>query len=333
MKKFRFALLGMVVILYLLYSCSHEEKDHAEQAVTGEEVMDDEAANEEETPGEGTEEHSGAENEISSQEDDELEPDDEEYTEPSDHSSSNEGNPGGDGASSDNKPDEDRDPYSAEEDTMILNLLINELRITYSKPKVEYIEFKIISSGNLGGVRVFAASNHNNPLLYEFAPVDVKKGDYITLHLRTPDAALCVNEYGSNLAESGGEDSSINARDFWVPGSVKLLRDTDIIYALAQDDSVLDAVLITNKPDLMWSEISKQDYYSEIVESLFNHDAWKSADGNMPAPADAVNSSKTTSTQTICRDETIKDTNTASDWYIAARSSSTPGQRNNPKRL
>jgi hypothetical protein len=206
-------------------------------------------------------------------------------------------------------------------------LVINELRTEYSKPKAEFIEFKTKTAGNLGAMRVFIAGNYKSPMVYEFLPVEVSEGEYMVLHLRTTEES-CKDEYGNDLTESGGTDSSPTARDFWVPDSTKVLHKTDAVYVLDQDDRVLGAVMISESPDSWWNK----DYFAEAAEFLFNQGAWKSPDGKICRPADAVNSNGTTNTRTICRDETVEDTHTATDWYITATSSATPGKTNNPKR-
>ena len=56
-------------------------------------------------------------------------------------------------------------------------LRLNELRTENSKPKTEFIEFKMLSAGNLGALRVYIAGYTKNPLVYEFAPVEVNAGE------------------------------------------------------------------------------------------------------------------------------------------------------------
>jgi hypothetical protein len=207
-------------------------------------------------------------------------------------------------------------------------LLINEIRTEYSKPKCEFIEFKTLQAGNLGALRLFIAGNYKAPMVYEFPPVEVAAGEYITLHLRTTEESNC-DEMGKNLGESGGTDSSPTARDLWVPGSGKLLHKTDVVYLLNQDNRVVDSVLLSESDDPWWSK----EYLAEAAEFLFKAGAWESPDGKICSPADAASSSGTTLTRTICRDETLKQSSgTAADWYIAANGSATPGKPNNPKR-
>ena len=209
-------------------------------------------------------------------------------------------------------------------------LLINELRTVYSssQSRVEFIEFRIKTAGNLGALRVFAASNNRNPMIYQFLPVEVKAGERVVLHLRTlHDSSR--DEYGENLAESSGTDSSPTARDFWISGSNRLLRNTDGVYVLDQDDRVLDAVMISETQDLWWSN----NYIAEAADFLFRQGAWKSSTGGICSPADAVDTSeiRTAATRSISRDETAEDTNTAANWFVTATGGATPGLPNIPK--
>jgi hypothetical protein len=210
------------------------------------------------------------------------------------------------------------------------DLIINEICTEYSNPRTEFIEFKTKSTGNLGAMRVIIMGNSaaSRQTIYEFKPVEVKKDEFIVLHLRTVEEN-CKDEYGIKLDESGGRNASPTARDFWIPGNTKRIhKEASVIYVLNQDDKVLCAVMISNQPVNWWGK----DYLAEAAELLFSQGAWKSVKGQVCGPAEAVNTTGTTNTRTICRDETVKNTNTAADWYITATSSSTPGKPNNPKR-
>jgi len=213
-------------------------------------------------------------------------------------------------------------------------LAINELCTEYannkSGKKAEFIELKMKSDGNLGGMRIFIMGNTNVAKLtiHEFMPVEVKKDEYVVLHLRT-FSELSKDEYGGSLDESGGTNSSPTARDFWLPGNSKLIQKAAAtVYVLDQDDNVLDAVMLSTSSNSWWAK----DYFANAAEFLFQQDAWKTTDGKICGPEYAVNSNGTTNTRTICRDETAEDSNTAADWYITATSSATPGRVNSDKR-
>ncbi|MDR0323023.1 MAG: hypothetical protein LBI12_01085 [Treponema sp.] len=217
-------------------------------------------------------------------------------------------------------------PFRARNNRMPV-LVINEIRTDYSNPRVEFVEFKIKTAGNLGAMRVFLAGSSQKPTIYEFSPVEVNKDEYMTLHLRKREED-CKDEYSNDLAESGGTGSSPHARDFWVPGIAKLINKTGVVYVMDQDDKVLDAVMFSENPDSWWTK----DYLAETAEFLFSQGVWKSVDGKICGPQDAVSSQGTTATRTICRDETAEKTNTKTNWYITATSGATPGTPNNPKR-
>jgi len=213
-----------------------------------------------------------------------------------------------------------------------LAALINELRTEYSGTalRAEYIELKIIKAGNLNGLKVFIASNTQNPLIYEFAPLEVREGEYIVLHLRTLEGS-CKDEYGDDLNESGGLDSSPDARDFWIPGNTELLRKTDAVYIMSADNLILDAVIFCedNIP------VKSAAFINAACEFLFYNNAWKSSDGSIPSSRDSLNSTGIGSafTRSISRDETVIDSNTAADWYVTVNNGVTPGKLNNPNRL
>jgi hypothetical protein len=195
--------------------------------------------------------------------------------------------------------------------------------------KEEFIEFKTKSAGNLGAMRLVINGNTTaaKKTVYEFSPVEVKKDEYIVLHLRTHNQSS-KDEYTNNLDESVGVTASPTGRDFWMPGDTKLIHKTAMIYVLDQDDRVIDAVILSENPDNWWTK----DYFAETAEFLFDSGAWKSPDGSLCGPKDAVSSAGTTNTRTICRDETVVNSNTAKDWYITVSSGTTPGKPNNPKR-
>jgi hypothetical protein len=210
------------------------------------------------------------------------------------------------------------------------SLLITELRTEYSKPKGEFVEFKTLSAGSLGALRLFIAGNYKQPLVYEFSPVEVARGEYILIHLRSIEEGI-VDETGSDLNLSGGTDAVDGARDFWTPGTGKVLHKTDAVYFMDQDDRVIDAVMLSETSDPWWNK----DYLAGAAELLFRQEAWSSPDGKIPGPAAAVITAgiKTAMTRSISRDETMADANGAADWYITATGAYSPGKPNKPDRF
>jgi hypothetical protein len=136
-----------------------------------------------------------------------------------------------------------------------------------------------------------------------------------------------VNETGTNLAASGGTDASPTARDFWVPGTAKLLHKTGAVFFLDQDDRIVDGVLLC-EDEAAWS---KKEYMRTTAELLNSQGAWTGTAGGVPGPQDAVASKGATVTRSVSRREALPDTNGKADWYITATSKASPGRPNNPE--
>jgi hypothetical protein len=119
------------------------------------------------------------------------------------------------------------------------------------------------------------------------------------------------------------------ARDFWVPGNTKLVhKAATAVYVLDQDDKAIDAVMLSDSSVSWW----QKDYFAETADFLYKQGAWKSPDGTICGPVNAVKSGAATNTRTICRDETVQNSNTSADWYVTVTSGATPGKPNNQNR-
>jgi hypothetical protein len=212
-------------------------------------------------------------------------------------------------------------PFIARNDH-IPDIIFNEIRTEYTKPRAEFVEFLILKTGNLGAIKLFISENSLSKPIFEFPPVEVKIGDYIVLHLRTIEDG-CVDETGSDLTLSGGTDARDNARDFWIEGTSKPLHKTGALWLMDQNDRIIDAVVLCEKP----SEWSKYNT-NAAAEFLEQKGAWFPS-GDL---ADAVITSGSTITRSISRDETLPPIPRAENWYITANSGVTPGTPNNPKR-
>jgi hypothetical protein len=208
---------------------------------------------------------------------------------------------------------------------------INEICTAYGAASgVEFVEIKTGTGGNLGALRLFTASSGLDKPLFEFPPVEVGK-EYIVIHLRTLDQYDDgVNETGADLNASSGREALPDVRDFWVPGTKEILRDTDAVLFMDQDDRIIDAVMFYKVKDSpSW------DKFQNAAELLSRQRAWLPAEknsGQIPGPLDAVDSTGTSKTQTICRDEHIPDSDSAADWYIV-KGKASPGKENNGARL
>ena len=223
-------------------------------------------------------------------------------------------------------------PFRTRNDRMPA-LVINELRTDYSRPRVEFVELIALEAGNLGAMRLFIAGHSLTKPVYEFPPTEVAAREYIVLHLRTLNEDS-VDETGSNLALSPGNETQDKARDFWLPGNTKMLRRTDALWLVDQDGRIIDAVLLSENPDAGW----RTETMAQAAAFLAGNNAWFNADGTkpyegwVPGPLDAVNTAGTTATRTICRDENIPPVQRAGNWYVTVTSGASLGRLNNPRR-
>jgi len=212
-------------------------------------------------------------------------------------------------------------------DNWVPKIEINELRTEFSGSRVEFIELKVKSAGELNGLQLYIMWNVKQPYIFDLPSVNVKAGEYVVYHLRTVDSG-CVDELGEDLSESKGTDSSPSARDLWFSGSKEWLHKTDVVYLQDANGNILDAVVLNEKPGETWEKTLA--HFAGIMEDLFNKGMWKSADGELPGPLDAVDTStvKTSATKSISRYEGKENTHTSKDWYITDQWGATPGQPN-----
>jgi hypothetical protein len=221
-------------------------------------------------------------------------------------------------------------PFRTRNDN-IPSFVITEVRTEYSKPKVEFVELRMLTAGNLGALRMFIAGSGLDAPFLEFPPVTVKAGEYVVIHLRSLDPAA-IDETGDDLAATPytkDNEAQIDARDFWIPEAKKhLTKKAGAVFFTDQDDRIIDAVMFSETADAWWQD----ENMAKAAELLGKAGAWTASDGGLPGPADAVLSRDTTATRSICRDESAADNNSASDWYITATSCATPGKENSTRR-
>ena len=212
--------------------------------------------------------------------------------------------------------------------TRVPELRINEARIAYSKPKSEFIEFEVVSSGNLGGVIIETygyTSKKEKNTAYTFPSVEVKEGDLVVLHYRLlPDGADFTDETGANLAVSSGDGASDSARDLWFDAGGKPFSDSCVFLLRERSGgSLMDALVYYTEGKDTW--LSSME---SAVDEAIDGGVWS---GSGDFPAFAFDVTGTTATRTICREPNTAVASPKS-WYICARSSATPGAENSTKR-
>jgi hypothetical protein len=209
---------------------------------------------------------------------------------------------------------------------------INELRTEMSKPRVEFIELKMLSAGNLAGIRLFIASNGTAVPVYELPAVEVDEGDYVLIHPRNPDYINGLDELGSDLSLSTADDAKAQAdcppdvRDLWFPENKETLRKSDAVYFMDQQDNVIDAVVYCDKTKEAEKWGANPNFIS-AMEILTASGAWTGTSG-VSGIGNVFDSSGTSPTNTINRREHHSDTNTAEDWYKSGTGKASAGKTN-----
>lgn len=221
-------------------------------------------------------------------------------------------------------------------------LLLSEVRSESSTSnkeisKAEFVEFVVLKSGNTAGLELFWGSNEEAS--YVFPKIDVKRGDYITVHLRTETSSKCVDELEDDLTLSvkvseRTSASNDEARDLWKNSTESVLSKSDVL--LLKDEGrnkIIDAVL--------FSESGKENWYykgaKNYSEKAFSCGVWKN--GFLPEMASSSDNSSTV--RTLCRfnldsffeeysealitDETVISAS-KDDWFVVEEA--TPGSKN-----
>lgn len=194
------------------------------------------------------------------------------------------------------------------------DIMLNEVRTEYSKPKVEFVELCVMEDGNMGGAAVYNAYDGESGM-YVFPPLEVKKGEIIVLHYRMIEED-CKDEIIS-LDDSGGTEASSGARDFWVNGKSARIGSSDVILVKsAAEGRILDALLISESEKETW----KTPELEKAAKDAYECGAWSAG----WEPKDAFCSDNVTTTRTISRQ---KD----GSWIITATGGASPGGENSTK--
>lgn len=197
-------------------------------------------------------------------------------------------------------------------------LVINEVRTEYSKPKLEFIELYVLEDGNLGGMvlEIYYNTRLNS---YTFPAVAVHQGDYIVLHMRTVEE---TEDELEGISDCTASDACASARDLWFPSEVKAVGKTGVILLRERENGALcDALLYAESSKSYWP----QDAMKAAAQSAFLSGLW--TDGS--EPGDAVCSDKCTTTRTLSRQSYTEKGPAA--WIVVATSCATPGAVNSAK--
>ncbi|MCI5829414.1 MAG: hypothetical protein SPJ89_11215 [Treponema sp.] len=158
----------------------------------------------------------------------------------------------------------------------------------------EFAELYVLKSGNLCGIEVCSAADGESKK-YTMPAIEVKKGDYITVHMRTiaadgADGQGMISETGSNLALSTHEDSCDTARDLWSENTKACFADSDIIYLKnSYNQKIMDALVYARSDLAAW-----KDGFKDVVKAVEESGVW----GQSVSPEDGLCSDYVTSATT-----------------------------------
>ncbi len=209
-------------------------------------------------------------------------------------------------------------------------MIFSEVSTEYSNPKTEFVEFYILEDGNLSGIMLQSASDGSDAD-YVFPSVEVKRGEYVVLHMRTVEEGA-VNETGSNVSMSVSVQSSIEGRDLWIEGKETRLSKNDVLLLRERlNGDLLDALCYVDGVKEIWPKDVMLEYIKEATDA----NLWK---GELDV-GEACNVENITATRTLSRQNieeiqsnfdlgSITFVNSKKDWIIVARSNLTPGRKN-----
>lgn len=169
------------------------------------------------------------------------------------------------------------------------SLIISEIRDAYGittsagvkTHKSEFVELVAVKGGNLSGIQVISACD-GEAKKYVMPNVEVKKGDYITVHLRSPvksdscptDSDGIISETSTDLNLSFHVDSS-PSRDLWSENNKAVIGESDIVAVEnSWNGKIQDAVLFAKSSQTEWN-----GKCSEFIEKMKGLNLWTDSNG------------------------------------------------------
>ena len=201
------------------------------------------------------------------------------------------------------------------------NVVLNEIREgTYSQgkyPKYEFIELKVLSDGNLGGMQLISAYDTEGRA-YILPSAEVKAGEFVVIHYRKASDDVTQDELGSDTTISTGNEAG-SWRDLWVNSEKACLGASDVILLKNRvNGNIVDAVLYSNGAMSEW----KTEYLKKCAQEAFDCGVWESG----AAIQDACNTQNVTPSRTLCRITT--DSNGKDSWIVVNTGKNSMGKEN-----
>jgi hypothetical protein len=144
--------------------------------------------------------------------------------------------------------------------------------------------------------------------VYKFPPVEVKAGEYVTVHLCRNESYSGMNDdEEGKLSLSKSPDSSNTALDLWTKNESSVTKASDaIVVQNSADSSILDAVLFVAESSsgkrTEWKTGTK-----EWLGAIEASGVWQQSDGTGVATEESAfcgSWTKSATTKSICRKNT-----------------------------
>lgn len=140
------------------------------------------------------------------------------------------------------------------------DVIMSEVQVKYAKGTVageavyrcEFVELLILKDGNLSGLEIISGMDGEGKK-YSLPAIDVKRGEIITVHLRTAGEG-CVNEEGDDLSLATAAFSTDGVRDLWSENTTARYHDTSDVIILKNvvSGAVMDAIFYAAETDEEW---------------------------------------------------------------------------------
>lgn len=188
-----------------------------------------------------------------------------------------------------------------------------------TNPHRDYIELEVLEDGNVGGAELVWASSVKT-MSYRFPGIEVKRGDYLVLHLAPEGIEAEIDECGADTGLSGGIDATASGRDLW--SSAGGLPDENGAVGLRKrpGGSFVEGCVYAD--DTKTGPIGNNKL-SDLVAELASSGAWPIG-GAEPTWTDAF-AWHPSSSRSICR---CSDASGKESWYVTASSGQSPGAAN-----
>ena len=168
---------------------------------------------------------------------------------------------------------------------------------------------------------------------FSLPAVDVRKGEYILVHLRSPEnEEQAVSELSDDLNLSKAKGSVSNARDIWIENYDSVLNSTADIVILNNKakNQFIDCVMYCKRSYPEENSVWKNDNLNVAAQKCIDLNLWQGD----AAPSSAVFSEQRESISYISRknlsnfSSSVKIANSRSVWEGTTKSKMTPGKPN-----